>query len=486
MKRAEIIQGGMGAGVSDWHLARAVSRSGQLGVVSGTALDVILARRLQLGDADGDLRRALAAFPLPAVAERILATYYVEGGKAADQPFATVPMPDHHNLLEAEELQTAANFVEVFLAKEGHDGEIGINYLQKIQAPLLPSLYGALLAEVDVVLVGAGIPVELPAILTGLCAGEPVEQTLMVQDATQGNAHHLSFDPGRLMAGHAPKLKRPAFLPIVSSATLASVMVKKCGDAIDGLIIEEPSAGGHNAPPRGKAALSPEGATIYGPRDEIKLNTIAALRVPFWLAGSYGTPAKLAAAKAAGASGIQVGTLFAFCAESGLSAPLKAETIRQCRETPPKVFRDPLASPTGFPFQVLELPGTLSDGSVYAQRQRCCDLGYLREPYERTDGSIGWRCPADTTASYARKGGEAENVAGRKCLCNALLANIALPQRRPDEQEELPLVTCGEDFSGIVHLTRHRDTYHADDVIDYLLSTPREAPLANADSAVDG
>jgi len=36
-----IIQGGMGIAVSDWRLARAVSRLGQLGVVSGTAIDSI-------------------------------------------------------------------------------------------------------------------------------------------------------------------------------------------------------------------------------------------------------------------------------------------------------------------------------------------------------------------------------------------------------------------------------------------------------------
>ena len=45
----EIIQGGMGAGVSNWELARATSSRGLLGVVAGTALDLILARRLQLG-----------------------------------------------------------------------------------------------------------------------------------------------------------------------------------------------------------------------------------------------------------------------------------------------------------------------------------------------------------------------------------------------------------------------------------------------------
>ena len=41
-----VIQGGMGAAVSNWALARAVAASGQLGVVSGTALDTIFVRRL--------------------------------------------------------------------------------------------------------------------------------------------------------------------------------------------------------------------------------------------------------------------------------------------------------------------------------------------------------------------------------------------------------------------------------------------------------
>ena len=59
----EIIQGGMGAGVSNWNLARTVSRLGQLGVVSGTALDAILVRRLQDGDLEGQVRHALTNFP---------------------------------------------------------------------------------------------------------------------------------------------------------------------------------------------------------------------------------------------------------------------------------------------------------------------------------------------------------------------------------------------------------------------------------------
>ncbi len=87
----KIIQGGMGVAISNWKLARAVSRLGQLGVVSGTGIETILARRLQLGDPGGAVRRALAHFPLPAVVERVLADYFIEGGKPEGSPFRLVP-----------------------------------------------------------------------------------------------------------------------------------------------------------------------------------------------------------------------------------------------------------------------------------------------------------------------------------------------------------------------------------------------------------
>lgn len=70
-KHPVIIQGGMGAGVSCWRLAQAVSQLGQLGVVSGIALDLILARRLQDGDPGGHMRRGLDRFPFPKMAQRI-------------------------------------------------------------------------------------------------------------------------------------------------------------------------------------------------------------------------------------------------------------------------------------------------------------------------------------------------------------------------------------------------------------------------------
>src|SRR5271169_5124961 len=87
-----IIQGGMGAGVSNWRLARAVSERGQLGVVSGTALAHILARRLQDGDPGGHMRRGLDHSPLPETAKRIWRKYYIPGGRAADAPYKPVPM----------------------------------------------------------------------------------------------------------------------------------------------------------------------------------------------------------------------------------------------------------------------------------------------------------------------------------------------------------------------------------------------------------
>ena len=169
-----VIQGGMGVGVSGWQLARAVSTAGQLGVVSGIALDHVYARRLQLGDQGGHVRRAFAAFPHQRVAERALERHFIEGGKPADRPFNLLPMRAVQMAPEVLELLILANFAEVYLAKEGHPGLVGINYLYKIQMPLLASLYGAMLGGVDYVLVGAGSPAPIPGILTRLANNDDV------------------------------------------------------------------------------------------------------------------------------------------------------------------------------------------------------------------------------------------------------------------------------------------------------------------------
>lgn len=64
LEQVKLIQGGMGVYVSHWRLARAVAmqRAGiTAGTVSGTALDVVYVRLLQLGDPGGHARRALQA-----------------------------------------------------------------------------------------------------------------------------------------------------------------------------------------------------------------------------------------------------------------------------------------------------------------------------------------------------------------------------------------------------------------------------------------
>ena len=481
MKLPQIIQGGMGAGVSGWQLARAVSCRGELGVVSGTALDLILMRRLQDGDPSGHLRRALAAFPDQAAAKRILERYFVAGGRRSGEPFVGKPMGGARLDPQLEELLVVANFAEVYLAKEGHAGLVGINYLNKIQAPLLPSLFGALLAGVDAVLVGAGIPVEIPGILDRLCAGVAAELPLHVRPGESGRTHKLLFEPPTTLVTEGRPLKRPWFIPIVSSATLAAVLVKKCPERITGFVVEAPSAGGHNAPPRGSLKLNEQGEPIYGPRDAIDPSAFQALGLPFWLAGAQGGPDQLARARAAGAAGIQVGTLFAFCEESGLRHDLKAEVMEQCRHGTPRVLQDPLASPTGFPFQVLSLPHTISEREIYERRTRQCDLGYLREPYEQPDGTLGWRCAAEDPDAYVRKGGDVADTVGRKCLCNGLMANIGLAQVRGGA-EELPLVTCGSDLAGVTQLLgAGQSSYSAAAVLDLLLGkTAASADLPTA------
>jgi nitronate monooxygenase len=473
-----IIQGGMGVAVSDWKLARAVSLTGQLGVVSGTAIDTVLVRRLQQGDVGGHMRRALAEFPFPEMADRILQRYFVDGGVGENESLASTMVLSHQPTQAELELVVAANFVEVYLAKEDHNGLVGINFLEKIQTPTLPSLYGAMLAGVDYVLMGAGIPRLIPGILDSLEDGEAVELPLHIVDA-QSDDHFVSrFDPMEFSGGEIPWLNRPKFLAIVASVTLATMLARKSSGKVNGFIVEGPTAGGHNAPPRGKTAMNDRGEPVYGKRDVVDIKAIAALGLPFWLAGSYGSPEQVRQAIELGANGVQVGTAFAFCEESGFRADIKQRVMRECIEGEPDVVTDPLASPTGFPFKVFQMEDSLSDEAVYANRQRVCDLGFLRQGYRKTDGTIGWRCPGEPVKSFVHKGGNVDDTVGRKCVCNGLLASIGLAQHRRGETERA-LVTCGNDVASIRQFLPgdKATSYHAADVINHLLA-PMPVALA--------
>ena len=472
----------MGAGVSDWRLARAVAQVGQLGVVSGTALASILARRLQNGDADGRMRHALEQFPVAGVAAKVLADYFIPSGKPANAPFKLTPLPGLDPGPDYVALTVAANFVEVFLAKEGHAGLVGINFLEKIQFPTLPSIFGAMLAGVDYVLMGAGIPRAIPGVLDQLARGEAVQLKMDIEGGLPGEEVYSKFDPAAFCGGSAPVLKRPFFLGIVASATLAITLARKSNGQVNGFVIEGETAGGHNAPPRGALQLNAAGEPIYGPRDVVELEKIRDLKLPFWLAGAYGAAGKLAEALSLGAAGIQVGTAFAFCAESGIRPDLKQQVFQMSRDGTLRVFTDPLASPTGFPFKVVQLAGTLSDARSLPPRARQCDLGFLRHAYRKLDGTPGYRCPAEPVEDYIRKGGTREETLGRECVCNGLMATIGLAQVNSENELSLPLVTAGNDVTQVARfLTPGHDTYTAAEVVRLLLDnveTTSAPPMA--------
>ena len=470
-----IIQGGMGVAVSNWKLARAVSLRGQLGVISGTALDTVMVRRLQDGDPGGHMRRAISHFPVQEAATEVIEKFYRPEGRGVGEPYRLLPMYRQNVSRKRQLITVLTNFVEVYLAKEGHDGVVGINLLTKVQTPNLPSLYGAMLAGVDYVLMGAGIPREIPGVLNALSRHEPATMRFDVEGFPSSEPQFLMFDPHEMGVDTTVPLKRPGFLPIISANSLATTLARKANGSVEGFIVEGPTAGGHNAPPRGELKLNERGEPLYGERDVVDLEKLKELGLPFWLAGGTGSPIRLAEALASGATGIQVGTLFAFSNESGFADRLKRVVLDHASRGEVDVLTDPRASPTGYPFKVVTWA---ADASAQKTRERKCDLGYLRIAYRRDDGRTDYRCAAEPVEDYVRKGGLEADTVGRRCLCNALTSNIGQAQTRADSDDEPPLLTSGDDLATIASFLNGRDNYSADDVLDYLLSSLRPEQLA--------
>ncbi|MFP4069287.1 MAG: nitronate monooxygenase [Opitutales bacterium] len=451
-----IIQGGMGAAVSNWRLARAVSLAGEFGVVSGTALDTVLIRRLQDGDPGGHMRRALAAFPFQEMAEPIVRRWFRAGGRGPEEPYRLKRMPAVEMKRGDIELLMAANFVEVYLAKQGHAGWVGINFLEKIQLPTLPSLLGAMLAGVDAVFMGGGIPLAIPGVLDAFAELRAAELKLHLVEGDESLAPRLRLDPMDFLPAGTKPLHRPKFFAVISSDVLAKTLVRKASGHVDGFVIEHHSAGGHNAPPRREGA--------YGPRDLCSVERVRDLGRPFWLAGGCASPEALRAALEQGALGVQVGTAFACSEESGIAPAIKAEVIRLYRSGELRVATDFRASPTGYPFKRVDLAANAADEPC-----RVCDLGYLRHVYVDAEGTLGYRCPAAPLEAYLARGGTEAEAEGKRCLCNGLLATIGLGQVN-DGVEAPPLLTWGEDLSFFEHvLGEGRTSYGVAEVLDYLL-----------------
>jgi NAD(P)H-dependent flavin oxidoreductase YrpB (nitropropane dioxygenase family) len=149
-----------------------------------------------------------------------------------------------------------------------------------------------------------------------------------------------------------------------------------------------------------------------------------------------------------------------------------------------EVVTDMKASPTGLPFKVAQLPGTLSDAKVYQERNRICDLGFLREAYVviGEDGNavvgkdgkevIDYRCAAEPVANYVKKGGKLEDTLGRLCLCNGLMATIGLGQTRRGRPEPA-VITAGDILSEVTQrlVDIYGRSFSAGEVVRYLRSS---------------
>ena len=152
----------MGVNVSSWQLARAVSRQGQLGVVSGTALDAVLAR---------GLRTATRAATCGGRSGHSRTRKWPSGPSTATSSTAVVRLtslpaqPDADDQAEPRRcrLSVLGNFAHVWLAKEGHDGIVGINFLEKVQMATPSAALGAMVAGVDYVLMGAASRARSPS-----------------------------------------------------------------------------------------------------------------------------------------------------------------------------------------------------------------------------------------------------------------------------------------------------------------------------------
>ena len=464
----------MGVRISYWVMSRIVSMMGGLGVVSGTGLEIVYPRLLQDGDPGGHVRRAFTELVRrqPALAGpvwELFDKYYIEGGRPAGSPYKTVPScrltrienfrpgPDSFWELpsEMQVLVLAANFSEVWLAREGHDRPVGINFLRKVERPLPWALYGALLAGAAYVIVGAGSPDELPGMIDKLSRHEPASMSFKVYGARSDSGGFYATVRPELLKTGGEKLPPPKFLAIVSSFGLAKELAANPATRPYGFVIEGSEAGGHSAAPS-KMCFDAEGKPllIYTDKDRADIGAIAGLGLPFWLAGAYASHARLKTARDLGAVGIQFGTLAALSSQSGMEPVLRSRVLKLLRAGELKVT-NAMVSPTGFPFKVARVPGTVSEPevAVFNARPRRCDIGLLQTAYLKPDGSLGYRCPAEPLDAFIAKGGRAKNAEGRVCLCNALLAAAGVPQVQQNGYVEPAIVTLGEDLESARELT---------------------------------
>ncbi len=424
----------MGAHISSANLARETSRLGALGVVSGVGLRQIVITQIRLGDTNAI--EVARTFPIPGYFEELLR--YCPGGDHADR---AIPMdvPDRVRGAIAKRLSTICSYVEVRRAKAGHLGQVGINVMWKCALTALPTIYGAMLAGVDALLCGAGVPMELPDIVRRMRTGEDLEYTPLTGTSTNVNLQIAGDNSASVLQNHPV----PRLLPILSNYAFCKRLLDTWRQRYEcepsAFILENHAAGGHNAPPRDHVA--------FGSSDDLESYFDKVLRIglPVYVAGDFpdgGTQSDMLEWLSRGAYGIQVGSRFALCEESGMRPDLKYEIIEQNQNDELQVDTDMRMSPTGYPLKFVRLPGTLSEPEVREAQRHVCNLGYLMHSHvdvdEAGNSKESYLCAAMPPDQLQKRGGDTADGDGRICLCNALLATAGY-----NHASEPVLVTLG-------------------------------------------
>jgi NAD(P)H-dependent flavin oxidoreductase YrpB (nitropropane dioxygenase family) len=439
-----LIQAGMGIHVSSARLARATSRLGALGVVSGAALRHIVIEDIRSGDEEAiEFARR---FPIAHYVEEIL--QFAPGGKKHGQA-VPVDTPDPRHSAYPRRLSAIAAYVEVLRAKYGHRGKVGINVMWKAALTALPTIYGAMLAGVDALLCGAGVPMELPDIVAKIRTGQDMEYLPLTGTGTHARLAIAQDETASLLQ----RMPAPKLIPILSNFAFSKRILDVWHKEYSGarpfaFVLENHAAGGHNAPPRNKSEFTAQ--------DDIEsyFDKVRALGVPVYVAGAFehgGTRADFEEWMARGAYGLQVGSRFALCEESGMRRDLRAGIVEKSAAGALKIETDPQASPTGYPLKTVQLEGTVSEPQVYAARRRVCNKMYLTRSHFVTqpDGSVkeNYICPAMPPEQYARLGGDVAETEGKVCLCNGLLSTAGYY-----DDIEPPVLTLGASGK---HVTQH-------------------------------
>ncbi|MEI6477606.1 MAG: hypothetical protein WCO52_01295 [bacterium] len=429
-----LIQAGMGVHVSSARLANATSRLGALGMVSGAGLRHVVVEEVRSGNPA--VIAVANTFPVQRHVDELLA--YAPGG-AKHGHAVPIDVPDPFRSGLPRRLSIIAAYVEVKRAMMGHKGKVGINVMWKCALTALPSIYGAMLAGVDALLCGAGVPMELPSIVSQIRNGKDLAYLPLT-----GTGTHARLDiSGDGTAAFLQTLPLPHMLPIISNYAFCRRLLDVWQKEYDGarpfgFVLENHAAGGHNAPPRNK--------TEFTETDDIEayFDKVLALGLPIYVAGAFpegGSRNDYLYWLGRGAYGIQVGSRFALSEESGMRRDLQERIIASTREGR-GVETSMIMSPTGYPIKVMPVPGSVADPAIYEGRVRICNRLYLAQSHFETlpDGSVRetYICPAMPEKQFARLGGDPAETEGRVCLCNGLLSTAGFYN-----DIEPPILTAG-------------------------------------------